>query len=76
MRVEFYERNIEINLITVNDIVEQVLLQGLDALASIAQQSIPLVQNLIDNCPFVVSHFELHVAYHPGSTISLLSIIS
>ena len=75
-RGKFYEKDTEINLGIVNDVAKQVLLQGLDALASATQKSIPLEQNLIDNCPLAISHSKLHVAYHPGSTISLLRIIS
>ena len=36
LREKFCETNIEINFSTVNDVAEQVLLQGLDALASVA----------------------------------------
>lgn len=73
---KFYEKDIGIYLDIVNIVAKQVLLQGLDVLAYAAQQSIPLVKNLTDNFPSAISHSELHVAYHPGSIISLLSIIS
>ena len=36
IRGKFYEKNVEINLSIVNDVVEQVLLQGLDALVFVA----------------------------------------
>ena len=62
---KFHEKDIGINLDVVNTILEQIILQGLDALASTTQQVIPLGPSLVS-----------HVTYHLGSTISLLKIIS